>query len=87
MVDAGFELLGVPFGVRFGVEDALSTLALLDPDLGVTFALKNALTGVAMSPFALLVDAPLGTFCPSLRRVGDSCRAGDPANFGVNGLW
>lgn len=86
IVEVGLELLGVPFGVRFGVEDALSTLALLDPDLGVMFELRNALTGVAMSPFGLPVDTPFGTVRPSFRRVGDSCRAGEPANFGVNGF-
>lgn len=67
------------------MEDALSTLALLDPDLGVMLELRNALTGVAMSPFGLPVDAPFGTVRPSLRGVGDSCRAGEPASFGVNG--
>ena len=68
------------------MDDALSTLAFLDPDLGVILELKNVLTGVAMSPFGLPVDASFGTVRPSLLRVGDSCRAGDPASFGVNGF-
>lgn len=68
------------------MEDALSTLAFLDPDLGVIFELKNDLTGVAMSPFALPADASFGTVRPSLRRVDESCRACDPANLGVNGF-
>lgn len=68
------------------MEDALSTLAFLDPDLGVIFELKNDLTGVAMSPFALPADASFGTVRPSLRRVDESCRACDPANLGENGF-
>lgn len=54
-IDAGREFpgvaFGVPFGVSFGVEDALSTLAFLELDLGVTFELKKALTGVEMFSF------------------------------------
>ena len=71
IVDVGFELFGVPFGVPFGVDDALSTLAFLDPDLGVTFELKKALTGVAMSSFGLPGDASCGTVRPSRLSVGD----------------
>lgn len=41
--------MGVLFGVSFGVDDTLSTLAFLDADRGVTLELKKALTGVATS--------------------------------------
>lgn len=49
MEESGLELLGVTFEAPFGVDDALSTLAFLDPDRGVIFELKKALTGVATS--------------------------------------
>jgi len=39
----------MPLGVLFGVGDALSALAFLEPDLGVMFELINVLTGVATS--------------------------------------
>lgn len=50
-METGRTALGVPFGVSFGVVDALSTLAFLEPDLGVMLELRNALTGVETSSF------------------------------------
>ena len=50
-METGRTAFGVPFGVAFGVVDALSTLALLEPDLGVMLELRNALTGVETSSF------------------------------------
>ena len=49
MVEAGLELLGVPFGVPVGVDEALSTRDFLEDDLGVILELKKAFTGVDMS--------------------------------------
>ena len=65
-MDVGRELLGVPFGVAVGVVDALSTLAFLDPDLGVIFELRKALTGVEIPSF----EAPLGVVSSSARGPG-----------------
>ena len=60
---------GVPFGDSFGVDDALSTLAFLEPDRGVTFELKKAFTGVTVSsferPFRPITEAHV-SFRPSL---------------------
>lgn len=50
-IDTGLVAFGVPSGVPLGVVDALSTRALLEPDLGVMFELRNALTGVETSSF------------------------------------
>lgn len=48
-IDDGRELLGVPPGVPFGVDDALSALAFLELDRGVILELKKALTGVSIA--------------------------------------
>ena len=56
--ESGLGLPGVPFDMSFGVDDALSILAFLDPERGVILELKKALTGVATSsghcPFSRL---------------------------------
>lgn len=81
--ETGLELLYVPFGVPLGADDALSTLAFLDPDRGVMLELKKALTGVATCSG----NSPFSTFnpstWPSLRRVEDPLRAEDAAVFGT----
>ena len=83
-IDAGLELTGVPLGVPLGVEEALSTLAFLDPDLGVMLELRNDLTGVAMSPFAPPKGVPDPTRCSRLAS-GDMCGTGDAATLGATG--
>ena len=59
--EADFESLKVAFGAPLGVDDALSTLAFLDPDRGVMLELRKALTGVATSSD----NSPFSTFNPS----------------------
>ena len=74
--EAVLESLTVPFGAPLGVDDALSTLAFLEPDRGVTLELRKALTGVATSSGS----SPFSTFSPStqscLRRTEDPLVAG-----------
>ena len=67
--EIGLELLGVPSEVPFGVDDALSTLAFLEPDRGVILELKKALTGVATSSGECPVSTPDRS--TRLRRVED----------------
>ena len=80
IIDTGRVLAGVPFRVPFGLGDAgeiLSSLAFLEPDLGVIFEFKKDLTGVAASSF----DITFGVFplvLISLRGTGDASGAGDP---------
>lgn len=64
-IEVGRELLGVSFGVAVGVVDALSTLAFLDPDLGVIFELKKVFTGVEISS----LEAPFGPVSRSVKGV------------------
>lgn len=64
-MEVGRELLGVPFGVAIGVVEALSTLAFLDPVLGVMFELKNVFTGVEISS----LEAPFGPISGSVKGV------------------
>ena len=59
--EADFEPLMIPFGAPLGVDDALSTLAFLDPDRGVILELRKALTGVATSS----CSSPFWIFNPS----------------------
>ncbi len=79
--EIGLELLGVPSEVPFGVDDALSTLAFLEPDRGVMLELKKALTGVATSSG----ECPVSTPDPStrLRRVEDLLMAEGAVVLGV----
>ena len=86
IVGFGLEFLGVPSGVPVGVEDALSTLAFLDPDLGVIFELRNALTGVSMSSFLLGEMTLLDSGLESLLSADDTDGAGDPASLGRRGV-
>lgn len=79
--ETGLELLGVRFGVPFGVDDALSTLAFLDPDRGVILELRKALTGVATSSGNCSLSTPSPSTRPSLRRAEDPLIAGDAAPF------
>ncbi len=53
IIDVGLELEGVPVGVLFGVEEALPTLALLGPDLGVTFGLSTGFAAVGVFCFGV----------------------------------
>ena len=85
IVEFGLEFLGVPSGVPVGVDEALSTLAFLDPDLGVIFVLRNALTGVSISSFRLGVVL-LDSVLESLLSVDDTIGAGDPPSLGRRGV-
>ena len=82
VVDAGLKVVGVPFGVPFGVDDALSTLAFLEPDLGVIFEFMNALTGVEMSSFRLPFDGRNPSHCVPLVVLGDTSDTEDPVKRG-----
>ena len=77
MEDLGLGLVGVPFKAPFGVDDALSTLAFLDPDRGVMLELKKALTGVATSSADCPFSTPSPSSRPSLRRVEVPSITGD----------
>lgn len=61
IIEVGLAIGGVLSGVILGVDEALSTLAFLDPDLGVILELMNAFTGVAPSPLfsAMCTLAPI----------------------------
>lgn len=83
--EASLELLGVLFGVPFGVDDALSTLAFLDPDRGVMLELRKALTGVATSSGKCPLSSP--STRPSFRRSEDPFIAGDAAILAVPTLF
>lgn len=78
MEETGLELLGALFGVPFGVDDALSTLAFLEPERGVMLELKKALTGVATSSGNCRVSATN----PSARLEGP-LMAGDAAALAI----
>ena len=62
MEEPGLELLGVPFDISFGVDNALSILAFLEPERGVILELRKVLTGVATSsghcPFSMPDPSP-----------------------------
>lgn len=58
-MDDGRELFGVPPGVPFGVDDALSALAFLELDRGVMLELKKALTGVSIACLWSFVRLPI----------------------------
>ena len=77
MTDLGLGLLGVAFKAPLGVDDALSTLAFLDPDRGVMLELKKALTGVATSSANCPLSRPNPSSRPSLRRVEVPSITGD----------
>ena len=79
LVKLGLTLLGVPLAVPFGVDDALSSLAFLEPERGVTLELKKALTGVATSSCNCPLSAPDPSTRPSLRRVEDTLAVGGVA--------
>lgn len=79
MEETGLVVLGVPLEVLFGVDDALSTLAFLEPDRGVMLELKKALTGVATSSGECPFSTPSSSIRASLRRVEDPLEAKDAA--------
>ena len=54
IVDVGRDRTGVPAGVSTGVEEAESTLAFLEPDLGVMLEFRMVVTGVAISSIMFL---------------------------------
>jgi hypothetical protein len=87
MLEAGLEPLGVPPGVPLGVFGVLSTLAFLEEDRGVTFELRNALTGVDKSSFEFPPGVPPVSLRAPRRRVGDTEAeaADDAAILGVSG--
>ena len=81
-MELGRELRGVPSGVPVGVDDALSALAFLEPDLGVIFELRNALTGVSISSFLFGVVIPIDSVRESLLSADDAVDANEPASLG-----
>lgn len=83
MEETGLELLGALFGVPFGVDDALSTLAFLDPERGVMLELKKALTGVATSSANCRFSATIPSTRPSLGRVEGPLMAEDVAVLAI----
>lgn len=85
IIDTGRALAGGPSGAEFDIGDAgevLSNLDLLEPDLGVMFELKNALTGVDTSSFIKSLDL-FGPIPTVFRKLGDTSDAGDPGALGV----
>lgn len=60
----------------------LSNLDLLEPDLGVMFELKNALTGVDTSSVGQSFRF-LGPIAAVFRKLGDTSDTGDPEVLGV----
>ena len=86
-VEADLGLINDASGVSFGVEVALSSLAFLEPDLGVIFELRKALIGVAMSSFVLplLLGVPLAPIKPSFLVLGEAVDGGDEMAFGGKG--
>lgn len=85
IIEDGRELLGVPLGVPFGVDDALSTLAFREPDRGVMLELKKALTGVSIAVVLSLAESPTPSGVPFCTG-GDAPDAGDAATFGSKGV-
>lgn len=85
IVEFGLEFLGVPSGVPVGVEDALSTLAFLELDLGVIFELRNAFTGVSISSVRFGAMKPACSVLESLLSADDTVGAGDSASLGRRG--
>jgi len=86
IIDTGRALAGAPSGTTFDIGDAgdvLSNLDLLEPDLGVMFELKNALTGVDTASFEESFDL-LGPIPTVFRKLGDTSDAGDPETLGVD---
>ena len=83
-IEVGREFEGVPLGVLRGVEDALSTLALLEPDRGVMLELRKFLTGVLILSvaFAVVEDPLPGVLC-SFPILGEIVDVGDAASLGV----
>ena len=80
-VEVGRERIGVPAGVSTGVEEAESTLAFLEPDLGVIFELKIVVIGLTISSILLLCG--VRSHCDSLDSVGDLWGVDDPAMRGL----
>ena len=65
--ETGLGTLDTPVGVPFGVGEAVSALAFLDPDLGVIFELRNGLTGVGPAPSMETPSTPTASTAPSTR--------------------
>ena len=82
-VEVGRDRIGVPAGVSTGVEEAESTLAFLEPDLGVTLELKIVVTGVTI--FSILFFCGVRLHCKSLGKMGDLWGIGEAAIPGL--LW
>ena len=83
MEESCLELLGALFGVPFGVDDALSTLAFLEPERGVMLELKKALTGVATSSGDCRFSATNPSAGPCLGRLEGPLMAGDAAALAI----
>lgn len=69
-MDDGLATGGVLSGVLFGVDEALSTLAFLDPERGVMLALNNVFIGVTPS---FLLSTAVALILPpfvSIRNTG-----------------
>ena len=73
----GLVLLGVAHDVPFGVDEALSTLAFLDPDRGVMLEFKKVLTGVATPSSIWSFSRPDPSTRPSIGREEDALVMGD----------
>ena len=82
-MDVGRELLGVPAGVPFGVDDALSALAFLELDRGVMLEFKKALTGVSIACLVSFVRLPALRVLVGIVK-GDTQDPGGSTFFGRN---
>lgn len=77
---------GVLSGVLLGVDEALSTLAFLEPERGVMFEFKRVLTGTSclLSRAGAFWFAPCFAPLGSLRSFGVVAETGDRT---VGGVW
>lgn len=83
IIDTGLPGDVVLSGLLLGVDEALSTLAFLEPDRGVTLELKNVLPGVTTSSLASAPDTVWLVSCTSLRNLGVVDEVGDRTCDGV----
>ena len=70
-VEVGRDRIGVLDGVSTGIDEAESTLAFLEPDLGVTFELNIVVTGVTISSILFLCGVRELSHCDSFKSMGD----------------
>lgn len=84
-MDEGLATGGVLSGVLLGVDEALSTLAFLDPDRGVMLELNNTFAGVAPAELPSAAFALTLPYCAPLRKSGLGVGTGDLTFDGVCG--